>query len=61
MKSLFTPLIVAAAFLSGSLFLGSCANSDSGRGAGDGTFSAPAPVSSVEATDRMRSQFREMR
>ena len=61
MKSLFTTLLLSATFLSGGLFLSSCANTGSGGAAVDGTFRPAAPVSHVEATDQMRRDFRAWR
>ncbi|NLT70879.1 MAG: hypothetical protein GXX91_09315 [Verrucomicrobiaceae bacterium] len=59
-----TPLLVRFAFLSLALgfpvLLSSCTPSESGGVTADG-YSAPAPVSPIEATEAMRSKYREFR
>ena len=44
--------------LTASFSLTSCASS-SGGAAGDGTYAPPPALSPVEATDQMRSQYRD--
>ena len=57
MKSLFLSVLLILGSLGSMVGLTSCA-SNSG-GAGDGTYTAPPALSSVDATDRMRSQYRQ--
>jgi len=60
-----TSPLVLAAFLSltlgSSIFLAGCTPSTPGGGVTSEGYSAPAPVSPIEATERMRSQYREFR
>lgn len=60
MKSLFLfALLLISAFTAG-FGLTSCA-SNSGSTAGDGTYTPPPTLSPVDATDQMRSQYRDWR
>lgn len=56
MKSLFLLGFLVLSSLATSACLTSCASSG---GTGDGTYSAPPSLSPVDATDRMRSEYRE--
>lgn len=58
-------LLARFAFLSLALgfpvLLSSCTPSESGGGVTADGYSAPAPVSPIEATEAMRSKYREFR
>ncbi len=58
MKSLVLPALLLLSSLASLLGLTSCA-SNSGSSSGDGTYTPPPTLSPVEATDRMRSNYRE--
>lgn len=58
MKSLFLFALLVISALTTSFGLTSCA-SNGGASAGDGTYTPPPTLSPVEATDRMRSNYRE--
>ena len=58
MKSFVLHALLLLSSLASVAGLTSCA-SNSGSRAGDGTYSAPPSLSPVEATDRMRSNYRE--
>lgn len=58
MKSLALSALLLISALTASFGLTSCA-SNSGRAAGDGTYTPPPTLSPVDATEQMRSQYRE--
>jgi hypothetical protein len=58
MKSLALSALLLISALTASFGLTSCA-SNSGGAAGDGTYTPPPTLSPVDATDQMRSQYRE--
>ena len=58
MKSLLLFALLVISALTASFSLTSCA-SNSGGAAGDGTYAPPPALSPVEATDQMRSQYRD--
>lgn len=60
MKSLFLFALLFVSALTASFGLTSCA-SNSGSAAGDGTYTPPPTLSPVDATDQMRSQYRDWR
>ncbi len=58
MKSFVLLALLVISALTASFSLTSCA-SNSGGAAGDGTYAPPPALSPVEATDQMRSQYRD--
>ncbi|MBL9158152.1 MAG: hypothetical protein JNJ70_11800 [Verrucomicrobiales bacterium] len=60
MKSFVLHALLLLSSLASTIGLTSCA-SNSGNAAGDGTYTPPPSLSPVEATDRMRSHYRDFR
>lgn len=58
MKSLLLFALLVISALTASFSLTSCA-SNGGASAGDGTYTPPPTLSPVDATDQMRSQYRD--
>lgn len=58
MKSLLLSALLLIPALTAGFGLTSCA-SNSGNAAGDGTYTPPPALSPVDATDQMRSQYRD--
>lgn len=60
MKSLVLHALLLLSSLASMVGLTSCA-SNGGNAAGDGSYTPPPTLSPVDATDRMRSQYRDFR
>lgn len=58
MRSIFLHAMILLLALTSVAGLTSCASSG-GSAAGDGTYTPPPSLSPVDATDRMRSEYRE--
>ncbi|MCB1206212.1 MAG: hypothetical protein KDN18_18265 [Verrucomicrobiae bacterium] len=59
MKSMLLSGLLVLSSLAAGFGFTSCASS--GSGSGDGTYTAPPSLSPVDATDRMRSEYRDWR